>query len=323
MRTVFWNASERRLRAFWRILLQAVLLLVVILAANAALGPLRGRLAAQGLATLVGFVGSVLLAARWLDHRAPGELGVRLDGRWWLDLAFGLSLGMLLMAAIFGVELAAGWIEITGAFAPVEDGRFLIPFLSGIVLFVCVGISEELWVRGYLIPNLAEGLNGRWIGPRAAVVTALVVTSVIFGLLHLPNPNASMMSTIGIVMAGLVLGLPFVWTGSLAIPIGLHITWNAFQGLIFGFPVSGTTDFPSVVALDQGGPQTWTGGAFGPEAGLVSVVALLVGIWLIRVWVVRVHGAPLVDPSIATPPRDVQFFALERQADAVPAEDEA
>lgn len=304
-------------------LLQVVLLLLLLLTVNAALGSLRGRLAAQGLATLVGFGGSVLLAARWFDRRSTASLGMRIDRAWWIDLLIGGGIGILLMSAIFLVELAAGWIQVEGFLAPADDGRFIVPLLSGIVLFLCVGISEELWIRGYLIPNLAEGLNGRWIGPRRAVLVALVATSVVFGLLHLPNPNASAMSTAGIIVAGFVLGLPFVWTRSLAIPIGIHITWNTFQGLVFGFPVSGTTDFPSIVALEQGGPRLLTGGPFGPEAGLLSVLALACGVGLIVAWLTRSIGAPAIDESIAEPPPEARPHYVEvSSAPAAPARDD-
>jgi hypothetical protein len=75
-------------------------------------------------------------------------------------------------------------------------------------------------------------------------------------------------------------------TGELAIPIGVHITWNFFQGNVFGFPVSGS-DFSmaTFIGIQQGGPELWTGGPFGPEAGLLGLGGIFLGGALTYLWV--------------------------------------
>jgi membrane protease YdiL (CAAX protease family) len=210
-----------------------------------------------------------------------------MNAGWWLDFGFGLALGALLMAGIFLLELAAGWIRITGTLqTAAPDQSFLLAILIPLIAFLSVGIYEELLTRGYLLQNIAEGLNIGSIGPRGAIVIAWIISAAIFGLLHLGNPNATAISTFNIALAGIFLGLGYVLTGELAIPIGLHITWNFFQGNVFGFPVSGgifsSTTF---LAIEQSGPALWTGGAFGPEAGLLGVLAMLVGSALTVLWV--------------------------------------
>jgi uncharacterized protein len=123
------------------------------------------------------------------------------------------------------------------------------------------------------------------LGPRGAVLVAWVLSSVFFGLLHANNPNATFVSTLNIVLAGLMLGFGYVISGELAIPIGLHITWNLFQGAVYGFPVSGFGPFGATfLATQQTGPDLWTGGPFGPEAGLLSPFVMLLGILLIALW---------------------------------------
>jgi membrane protease YdiL (CAAX protease family) len=190
------------------------------------------------------------------------------------------------MLLIFLVELAAGWVTISGAFfSGMEGGSFIPAICISLVLFLCVGFSEEMWTRGYLLRNLAEGFNINFIGPRSALLLAYLVSSSFFGLLHASNPNATVLSTFLLGFAGLFLGLGFLLTGELAIPIGIHIAWNFFEGNVFGFAVSGTTPPGVFMQINQTGPTLWTGGAFGPEAGLIGLAALILGSLAIYLWV--------------------------------------
>ena len=84
----------------------------------------------------------------------------------------------------------------------------------------------------------------------------------------------------GIVLAGLFLALPYLLTRQLWLSIGLHIGWNFFEGVVFGFPVSGTDSF-HLLRHTVSGPVLWTGGAFGPEAGLLVIPALIFGSLLV------------------------------------------
>jgi hypothetical protein len=98
--------------------------------------------------------------------------------------------------------------------------------------------------------------------------------------LHLGNPNATWVSAAGIFLAGLFLAYGYLTTKQLWLPIGLHIGWNFFEGVVFGFPVSGL-DIYRLMRTTISGPDLWTGGAFGPEAGLVLLPGLLLGAALI------------------------------------------
>jgi membrane protease YdiL (CAAX protease family) len=237
---------------------------------------------ASGVAGLVGAMLSVWVAGRFLDRRSFSDFGFHLGAGWWLDLLFGMFLGGLLMSTIFFVELGLGWVEVVGAFETFGTG---VSILLPIVMCLCVGIYEETVFRGYQLKNGAEGLNYPALGPRGAVLVAWVLTSVFFGLLHANNPNATLLSTLNIVLAGLMLGFGYVTSGELAIPIGLHIAWNFFQGAVYGFPVSGFGPFGATfLATRQKGPDLWTGGPFGPEAGLLAPVVMLLGILLIALW---------------------------------------
>ena len=324
MLNFFYNDYERRVRAFWRLLFQFVLytlgttilsslvLLGFVLAGGMEFGEeIISRvvsspafLATGAVASLVAVLVSVWVAGRFFDRRRSfSGFGLRPDREWWLDLGFGLFLGALLMTAIFLVELAAGWIEVTGTFERPGGGAFFPAIIAPVVLFLCVGIYEELLSRGYQLKNMAEGLNYPGLGPRGAVVVAWVISSSLFGLLHLANPNATLVSTINIAFAGLLLGAGYVLTGRLGLPIGLHITWNFFQGSVFGFPVSGRDALGATfISIEQGGPALFTGGSFGPEAGLLDIAATIVGGLLIWLWVYARSGKAPLQASIAEPP---------------------
>jgi hypothetical protein len=111
----------------------------------------------------------------------------------------------------------------------------------------------------------------------------VVISSAIFGVMHLGNPNATWVSAAGIFFAGLFLAYGYLATKQLWLPIGLHIGWNFFEGVVFGFPVSGL-DIYRLIRITVDGPELWTGGAFGPEAGLVLLPGLLLGVALIYVY---------------------------------------
>ena len=322
MTNPFRNESEGRPRAFWRVLLQFAasfvgqsLLVTVALVAFALIGGVESAGVVAGLTTLPAFVvasgviallvtvSTVWLAGRFLDRRPFSDFGLRLDRAWWLDFGFGLLLGALLMTGVFLVEFSAGWVTVAGTFEAVGGGSFFPAILAPVVFFLCVGFYEELSSRGYQLTNIAEGLNFPGVGARGAVLLAWVLSSAVFGVLHLANPNASAVSTLNIAFAGFLLGTGYVLTGQLAIPVGLHVTWNFFQGNVFGFPVSGRdTIGATFVETKQGGPDLFTGGVFGPEAGLLSVGAMVVGIGAISLYVRLRYGTARIQTSIAEPP---------------------
>ncbi len=264
------------------------------------------------LASLLSVLFSVWLAGRFLDRRPFVDFGFHLSGGWWLDFLFGMALGALLMTTIFLVELGLGWISVTSTFESVEPGTpFALAILLPTGIFLCVGIYEETLSRGYQLRNAAEGLNYPVIGSQGAILLAWVLSSIFFGVLHVANPNATAVSTFNIVIAGLMLGFGYVLTGELAIPIGLHITWNFFQGSVFGFPVSGREPVGATfLSTDQGGPGLWTGGPFGPEAGLLGPAAMILGGLLIALWVrlrsgkVTIHTLLAEGPKTARPARE-------------------
>ncbi len=334
---IFYNPEQHRVRALWRIIAQGIIfvagialvnilvaLIVVMVVQLFGGSPLDGQtmlaLSSHPITRIGIAIGSLLaaylsyyIAGRWLDHRTFVDFGFHFSRAWWTDLAFGLLLGAALMAFIFAVERAAGWVTVTGTMQTArQDSNFWMEILAYVILFISVGIYEEMLSRGYELRNLAEGLNFKPLTPRAALLLAYLVSSSMFGLFHLANANTSWVSTLNLIVAGLFLGLGYVLTGELAISIGIHITWNFFQGNVFGFSVSGSGTTATFIAIQQGGPQVWTGGAFGPEAGLIGLVAIALGSLLTVLWVRWRYGQvglkealAIYRPTVSAPTADL------------------
>ena len=309
---VFWNPDVRRVRAVWRLLAQFTLRLVLLICAGAAASWLiehaaddegvrdvLGSVARTIVEPLAAFV-SVALVGRSLDGRGLRSFGLRIDREWLADCAFGLILGALLVAGVFTTLLAAGWIELRSAS---DANPSLLPIALVLVLsaFRCVsnGFEEELGDRAYLLRNAMEGLRSRIVGHRAAALVALVLVSLFFGLGHSRGEYASWLSTLNLAFLGVLLGISYLTTGQLGIAIGIHTTWNFFQGSVFGFAVSGEPPAASLIGVAPTGSPLVTGGAFGVEASVLCLPAIAIGIVLTLAWVRwRRRGLSIVVPSV-------------------------
>lgn len=301
---VFWNPTDSRLRALWRVVLHFAVIFVGLQVLSILLGPLvsavrvgdgggSGALIMMASQILTGIVYVVVTigAAKFLDRRNFSDYGIVWNARWLRDLLFGLLLGGLLMGAIFVFEFAMGWVTVESLFLTLLPLPFAASFLLFLALFIIVGAYEELVFRGYHLKNIAEGFSFGTIGGRNAVLVGWIISSILFGLIHAFNPGATAYTTFKITVAGLFLALPFMLTGELALSVGIHVAWNFFQGNVFGFPVSGNTALrTTILNTVQGGPDLWTGGGFGPEAGLLGFIAMIVGSLAVVWWVKRTRG---------------------------------
>lgn len=321
---LLWNGAEQRLRAGWRVLIYTAIWILAPTILSILIGPWSAHVltaalpVTDGVATqvillflkLVVQLGGAWLVVPLLDRRPLVDLGLRINRTWWADLGFGLALGAFLMTLIFTIEWLAGWVTITAFWHDtLPDTPFGVAVLGPAIVFIVVSLTEELLARGYYVRNLAEGLfSPRW-GAKGAVIAAWLISSTLFGLLHARNPNATWVSTGVLMLAGLFLGLGYILTGSMALPMGLHFTWNFFQGSVFGFRVSGI-DFTVATFLrtEQNGPPLWTGSAFGPEAGLLGILAILVGSLAIVCWVRWRTGAIRLRTQLAQFP-SVEYVA--------------
>ncbi len=276
---IFISPDEPRLRAGWRLLIQTILMFIIgaIVSIIASIFSPRilNSLFFQQIINLIITTGSIYIARRWLDKRSFESLGLTWNSRALIDILAGIGITFVQMGFIYALMSSLGWISFKGfawQFDPVNV--VITGVITFFVVFLFVGWNEELLSRGYHLQTIAGGINLFW---------GIVISSAVFGLLHLGNPNATWVSAAGIFFAGLYLAYGYVCTKQLWLSIGLHIGWNFFEGVVFGFPVSGL-DIYALTRIDVHGPELWTGGAFGPEAGLIVLPSLIVGAVLIYLY---------------------------------------
>lgn len=178
----------------------------------------------------------------------------------------GILLGVGFISLIMAILALLGYYKIDGQN---QDAAILLIFLMS----VQAGIVEEIFMRGYFFRIVEEGLGTWW---------SVIFSALLFGFLHAWNPNASFISSISIALtAGVVLALLYAITRNLWIVIGMHFAWNFTLGGIYGAPVSGT-DARGFFNGILDGPEWLTGGDFGPEASVITMVVFsLFGIFLV------------------------------------------
>ena len=281
---IFYNHRERRIRSGWRLAFQFILMEEIVFLGYLIFPGFTTTIVGTALVSGLGIILSVWLCTRYLDRRSVSDLGLHIRGVWFLEFILGLLTSAVAMLFIFVTEWSFGWLKVEGYAWNLSGNSGYIWYLAGyLILMMFVGFYEELMYRGYQLTNLLEGLTTENNDKRGAVIGAILISSVLFGAAHLSNPHVTWMAAFNIMTAGFMLAIPFFVTGRLGLSIGLHAGWNFVEAGILGFPVSGLTYEHTMITVTQHGPATWTGGAFGPEGGMLGVVgiALIIVIELI------------------------------------------
>ena len=219
------------------------------------------------------------LFRRFLDRQSFTSLGFVRRRGWLWETGFGVILGFVLMGDIFLVEWAGGWLTVgDGVWRFQALGPALLMLVGYFTLFILAGASEEIMFRGYILQNLRE-----WPG----TILAVVISSVLFGLVHGLNPNFNLFATLNIALAGVAFCYAYLITGNLWLPLAFHFSWNFFQGPVFSFPVSGMISGGLLLTQVSQAGNAVTGGAFGPEGGLTGLGAQLLGLLILWLWAKR------------------------------------
>lgn len=270
------NPDDGRFRAGWRIL--GFLAIFYALALPAVFG-LRELLQFSKSSPLVIVIiamtatPAVYLARRWFDKQSFVSLGLRVDKFAVGDVLFGFILSGVMAGSVFLAMWALGFIDNVHI---AIGGWTAVQALAGALLIMTlVGFWEELVFRGYLLQNMAEGLG---------MNKAIIISCLLYGVVHSANPNATMLSTAIIVLFGYLRIYGYLSTGQLWLSIGMHTGWNFFQATVFGFAASGHAEEATLIAHDSQAADWLSGGKFGPEASVLTIPVVLLALLAMRYW---------------------------------------
>jgi len=219
--------------------------------------------ARTGIYEVIGFGLATVVVGRLLNKYVWAEMGWRRTS--FPKVFAGAGLGALMAAVAIGlaVVLDGARVHFTGDWSLWP--RVALPLILGLV---CAALGEELGFRGYPLRRLANTIG---------VLPAMLLLALLFGLAHARNPSATVFSTVNVALAAIWLSFAFFSSGAMPLAWGAHFGWNASLAILFDAPVSGYNFQVPVVEYTPGGHGWIDGGAFGPEGGIVSTVALLAG----------------------------------------------
>lgn len=211
-------------------------------------GTEKGATSILNFGILYALMGLAILVFTWIMRKFIDRKSFMSLGFAWKGYSNEAGLGFFGALTILGVGslilVATGYISFISASLNIN------PLLLEIAIMIVVAFVEELLFRGYLLNNLLQSVN-KWV--------ALGISSILFAFFHEANPDVTVFAIVNIVLAGILLGLNYIFTKNLWFGICFHFAWNYFQGPVLGYDVSGLK-LTSVVQQTVTGPEVWTGG---------------------------------------------------------------
>src|SRR4051812_10712042 len=275
MKRLFFDAHQR-LRNGWWILIFIAFIAVTRFAYKPLTHGLKDLGLPQPWLESVPFL--LALLATWACTRLRREplssVGFKLDRRWFREIGWGTLSGLGMALAVVGMIWAIGGVRFE-----LDPARSVGALLVGLYFFLAAALLEETLFRGFIFQRLLDGV-GVW--------PAQILLATLFAAAHWGSPGmqggTELVAVLDLFLAAVLLGLAYLRTRSLALPIGLHLGWNWTQGHVLGFGVSGYDFKGWWHPVFQGKAEWLTGGAFGPESSIFSPLVSLVMIGLLWRW---------------------------------------
>jgi membrane protease YdiL (CAAX protease family) len=289
MKQIFINPNSGIIRAGWRIAIFIIIFITINLSITFIVREILGSLKGGGLLWFILLGISATLAAflsrKYIDKESLTSLGLQFNKLAILDVIMGVVIGGLIMTGMYFTLLYTGqikfegfswWMESVGSNINFSSAGILIA-LGVFLQFIVVAWWEELVFRGIILQNISKGLGLKW---------GVIISTIIFAGIHFGNPDATILSTILIMLITLQLVYAYLKSGQLWLPIGLHLGWNFFQASIFGFSSSGHAS-PTMISQSPIGPDWLSGGEFGAENSLLIIPFTLASLLIIHWWIGR------------------------------------
>lgn len=212
---------------------------------------------------------ALIVSAKFIEKVPVKDIG--LNFKFFLkDSLFGIISGFLLITSCVLIFAILGWYKI------ISINSFNIKILTTAILTTYLNAAfQEIVSRGIVFRKV-EQLSG--------TLVALSIDILLFGIIHLANTGTSLYQALSIGILGSLYTLSYVFSRNLWLPISIHFAWNFFQGYLWGFSVSGgLPKAESIFTQSTTGLNLFTGGTFGPEAGLIALsLTLIIDIVLIK-----------------------------------------
>lgn len=208
-----------------------------------------------------------VIAWRFIIKRKLKDMGLTALKTNYRELISGLLLGAASISIVFAAIVLTG-----NASVATWKPNFHIDQLIYLFLFILVGFAEEILGRGFIMSVLRQ---------TKSLPAILIISSIIFAVMHSSNSGIGILPYINLALVGALFGYMYLKSCNLWMCIGYHITWNYFQGNVYGFKVSGM-DTTGILSTTYQTNNFLNGGAFGPEGGLFVTAIILLGFLVVR-----------------------------------------
>ncbi|WP_271766210.1 CPBP family intramembrane glutamic endopeptidase [Aquimarina algiphila] len=291
MRKIIFN-SKNRIRPIWRLFLFLSITFLINIPLQLGLqevlnqGLLRGSISAS--IYLLSVVLSLYIQIKFLDKSSFKKYGLKINKIWIKEFIIGIIISLTQLSIFFLIMYITGNLKIVDFFTTNSssysfDYSFWQGFFSEMFGLIIGSTVEEIFFRAFIFYIVYEALRTvkKDAGKRAVII--LIVIAPLFGIAHVGNEGATVISTINLGLDAMMMCLPFLITGRLGMSIGMHFSWNLFQGVIFGFAISGNIAKVSIISVNMPN-NLLTGGVFGPEGSIIFILLDIVALIFILYW---------------------------------------